>query len=159
MTYSSPFGQGVITAADGKVRHHLWGAANVNLLREAQKLTPGVVIDAMPTDLSETLSDYFRGVPADFSFWGIYSEGLSEFSRKVYNAVRDIKWGETACYSEIAREIGHPRAARGVGSALGNNPVPLFVPCHRVLAKTGRGGWSGPPGWKSRLLKLEGVEV
>ncbi len=157
MTYSSSFGHGVIVAADYRIRHHLWGAPNIDLLGEARQLAPGAVFGAMPAELSEALDGYFKGVRVDFSSRRIYFEGLSEFSIKVYQAVRNIEWGKTACYSDIANQIGHPGAARAVGSALGDNPVPLFVPCHRVLAKGGRGGWSGPPGWKNRLLKLEGV--
>ncbi|HEB13233.1 MAG TPA: methylated-DNA--[protein]-cysteine S-methyltransferase [Actinobacteria bacterium] len=159
MTYSSPFGHGVIVAADNRVRHHLWGAASADLLREAQELVPGAVLDILPPDLSAAIKDYFAGFATDFNCWGIDWSGRSEFSIKVYRAVRSLEWGETASYSEIAGSIGHPQAARAVGSALGDNPVPLFVPCHRVLAKASRGGWSGPPGWKSRLLKLEGVEI
>ena len=137
------------------IRRHLWGDLSSDLLEQAQMAEPQAIFETMPSDLSEALRDYFRGVPADFNSWGININGLSAFSRKVYDAVRGLKWGEKASYSEIARQIGHPKAARAVGSALGKNPIPLFIPCHRVLSRDGEGGWSGPPGWKRRLLKLE----
>ena len=79
------------------------------------------------------------------------------FQQLVWQALREIPVGETRSYGEIARSIGRPRAVRAVGAACGANPVPLLVPCHRVLAANGRlGGFSGGPEWKPRLLRREG---
>ena len=79
------------------------------------------------------------------------------FQRLVWQALREIPVGETRTYGEIARDIGRPRAVRAVGAACGANPVPLLVPCHRVLAANGKlGGFSGGPEWKPRLLRREG---
>jgi methylated-DNA-[protein]-cysteine S-methyltransferase len=82
----------------------------------------------------------------------------TEFQFKVWDAIAKIPFGETRSYGEIAEAIGHPGAARAVGTACGANPLPLFVPCHRVLAARGAIGGYGPTGieTKKRLLKIEG---
>jgi methylated-DNA-[protein]-cysteine S-methyltransferase len=87
-------------------------------------------------------------------------DGIDDFRRAVYAATRAIGPGETATYGEIARGIGAPDAARAVGSALGANPYPIVVPCHRVLASTGAlHGFSAPGGiaTKRRMLEIEGA--
>jgi O-6-methylguanine DNA methyltransferase len=78
------------------------------------------------------------------------------FQRGVWEALLRIPYGETRSYAEIARAVGAPRAVRAVGSANGANPVPLVVPCHRVIASGGRlGGYGGGPDLKRRLLAME----
>lgn len=80
------------------------------------------------------------------------------FQKKVWDAIARIPMGQTRSYGEIAEEVGHPRAARAVGSACGSNPLPLFVPCHRVVASMGRiGGYAGRTDLKIGLLKMEGA--
>jgi methylated-DNA-[protein]-cysteine S-methyltransferase len=83
---------------------------------------------------------------------------LDPFRRRVYAATREVGPGETATYGEIARAIGEPGAARAVGAALGQNPFPIIVPCHRVLAASGAlHGFSAPGGiaTKRRMLEIE----
>jgi methylated-DNA-[protein]-cysteine S-methyltransferase len=90
-------------------------------------------------------------VPLDLS-------GASELERKVYAAALRIPCGEVRTYGEIAQEIGAPGAAQAVGVALGRNPVPILVPCHRILASGGKsGGFSAPGGisTKFRMLEIE----
>jgi len=81
----------------------------------------------------------------------------TEFTRRVYEVVRSIPPGETLTYGEVARGAGRPGAARAVGSVMANNRHPLFIPCHRVVASSGLGGFSSPGGLdqKRRLLALE----
>ena len=84
----------------------------------------------------------------------------TEFRQRVWAALRHIPMGATKSYGEIAKEIGSPKAVRAVGGACGANPVPLLVPCHRVLAANVHlGGFSGGLDWKLRLLAAEGVDV
>jgi O-6-methylguanine DNA methyltransferase len=86
--------------------------------------------------------------------------GLTAFQRQVLQAVSRVPHGTVVSYAELARRIGRPRAARAVGQALGRNPVPLVIPCHRVLASDGSmGGYSGRGGVRTKraLLKLEGA--
>jgi O-6-methylguanine DNA methyltransferase len=81
----------------------------------------------------------------------------TQFQRRVWSALRRIASGRTRSYSEIAEGIGQPKAARAVGSACGANPIPVLVPCHRVLAADHRlGGFSGGLQWKRKLLSREG---
>ena len=87
-------------------------------------------------------------------------EDNTPFQMKVWQALRAIPYGRVRSYGWVARKIGKPRAARAVGSACGANPVPLLVPCHRVVAGDGSlGGFSGGLLNKRRLLKLEGIRV
>lgn len=107
------------------------------------------------------LRDYLKGkrrafdVPVDLRL-------ATPFQRRVLQAALGIPRGQTATYADIARRIGQPGAARAVGQALGRNPVPIVVPCHRVLASDGSlRGYSGGGGvrTKARLLALEGVRL
>ena len=82
------------------------------------------------------------------------------FQRRVLEVVKGIPCGEVRSYSWVAREVGSPKASRAVGTALANNPVPLLVPCHRVVKNDGRvGNYAFGAGDKTRLLKLEGVSL
>ncbi len=91
----------------------------------------------------------FFSVPIDFT-------GLRPFQRKVLELTHRIPFGETRTYSWIARTIGHPLAVRAVGTALGRNPVPIIVPCHRILRSDGGlGGYAFGLDLKTRLLDLE----
>jgi O-6-methylguanine DNA methyltransferase len=81
----------------------------------------------------------------------------TEFQKAVWEELRKIPRGQTRTYGEIAGAIGRPKAARAVGSACGANPLPLFIPCHRVVAKNGLGGFVAGLPWKILLLKMEGA--
>jgi O-6-methylguanine DNA methyltransferase len=84
----------------------------------------------------------------------------TDFQKSVWNALRKISSGKTKSYGEIARAIGNPKAVRAVGGACGANPVPVLIPCHRVLAADGKiGGFSGGLDWKRTLLAREGVKI
>jgi methylated-DNA-[protein]-cysteine S-methyltransferase len=99
------------------------------------------------------------GGRTDLADIALDTEG-SAFERNVWQAARRIPCGEVRSYGDIAREIGAPGAAQAVGLALGRNPVPIVVPCHRVLAADGRtGGFSAPGGvaTKFRILEIEGA--
>lgn len=103
-----------------------------------------------------------RGEQVDFSAVPLDLDDVPDFHRRVYAATRAIPQGETRTYGQLAETLGEPGAARAVGQALGRNPVPVIVPCHRVLAAGGRaGGFSAPGGvvTKQRILALEGVEL
>ncbi|MES1180988.1 MAG: methylated-DNA--[protein]-cysteine S-methyltransferase [Verrucomicrobiota bacterium] len=84
--------------------------------------------------------------------------GKTEFQQSVWRVMRKIPAGKTKSYGEIAAAIGRPKAVRAVGGACGANPVPVLVPCHRILAANKKlGGFSGGLDWKRNLLKREGV--
>jgi len=103
----------------------------------------------------EELSEYFQGKRAFFSV-PVDLSGAPDFQKKVLAATRRIPFGEVRPYAWVARRIGHPRAVRAVGTALGRNPVAFIVPCHRVLQTGGGlGGYLFGTDVKSRLLSLE----
>jgi len=106
---------------------------------------------------------YFEGELVDFSDVPVDLSGQSEFFTRIYQALRRVKYGETTTYGALARDLGAgPEVARDVGAAMATNPVPLIIPCHRVLAAGGKvGGFSAPGGSNSkiRMLRLEGVAV
>ncbi|MCD6050258.1 MAG: cysteine methyltransferase [Verrucomicrobia bacterium] len=82
----------------------------------------------------------------------------SEFQQAVWRELLAIPLGHTRTYGELAARLGNPSGSRAVGAACGANPIPVIVPCHRVLAANGKlGGFSGGAGWKNRLLQIEGV--
>lgn len=106
---------------------------------------------------------YFAGEPVDFSGFSLDLENQSPARRAIYAALRQIGRGKTTTYGALATAAGMtPQAAREVGQAMAHNPIPLIIPCHRVLAVGGKvGGFSAPGGAASkiRMLALEGVEV
>ena len=114
-------------------------------------------------DLQERIIAYFEGENVDFSTDPAVSlDGLSAFDRKVLQTCRKIPRGEITTYGDLAVRVGHPGAARAVGSALAHNPIPLILPCHRVLRSDGSlGGFSAPGGLttKQNLLRHEGSEA
>jgi len=104
--------------------------------------------------LSE-LNKYFRGIPTDLTL-KLDLHG-SDFQKRVWKSLLNIPYGKTASYKDIAAMIGAPYAIRAVGGACGKNPVPIIVPCHRVISADGNlGGYSGGLRIKKALLKLEG---
>ena len=122
---------------------------------------------AMVHRLEVELAEHLAGRRRAFSL-PVILEGVSAWDRRVLEGVREIPWGSTAGYGEVARRIGSPGAARAVGGAVGRNPVGLLVPCHRVIAGNGTlGGYGGS--WfgsrdellalKRALLAVEGAEV
>ena len=85
--------------------------------------------------------------------------GATEFQQSIWRALLRIPTGRTSTYAEVAAAAGHPRAVRAAGSACGANPIPVLVPCHRVVASGGKlGGFSGGLDWKRRLLAREGEQ-
>jgi O-6-methylguanine DNA methyltransferase len=103
----------------------------------------------------EELAEYFQGKRAFFSV-PVDLSGAPDFQKKVLAAARRIPFGEVRPYAWVAQRIGHPRAVRAVGTALGRNPVPFIVPCHRVLQTGGGlGGYLFGTDVKRRLLSLE----
>jgi len=109
--------------------------------------------------LQEQITAYFEGARVDFgSDIHIVLDGLTGFRRAVLATCRSIKYCQTRTYGRLAEESGQPAAARAVGGALAKNPLPLIIPCHRVVRSDGRmGGFSAPGGisLKKKMLDLE----
>jgi methylated-DNA-[protein]-cysteine S-methyltransferase len=139
-------------------------ADNEKILRV--ELAPADIPEQLPIELPEwltTLSDmllrYGSGHPVDFKKVPV-EEPDDDFSRQVYRQLREVGWGATTTYGTIAKLLGKPGHARQVGRLMGENKVPVIVPCHRVLsAGNGLGGFSGGHGLKTKLqlLHMEGT--
>jgi methylated-DNA-[protein]-cysteine S-methyltransferase len=125
----------------------------------AQSAAPPPPIARLITDIVR----YFDGEPADFSDVPVDLGEQSPFFSAVYTEIRKLGRGETTTYGAIAKALGAgPQFARDVGQAMATNPVPLIVPCHRVLAAGGKvGGFSAPGGSqsKAKMLEIEGVKI
>jgi methylated-DNA-[protein]-cysteine S-methyltransferase len=125
---------------------------------------PGAVPAPAPAEVQPAIDGIvalLAGAKRDLRELALDMEGLPAFNRRVYELARTIPPGTTMTYGEVARRLGSPGMARAVGQALGRNPFPIVVPCHRVLAADGRmGGFSAPGGvaTKRKMLEIEGVE-
>lgn len=109
-------------------------------------------------DIFGLFDSYFAGEVVSFDM--PLAPAGTAFELDVWTALRKIPWGATASYGQVAAMIGRPKAARAVGAACGANPLPLIIPCHRVVKADGRiGGYSGGGGvdFKRSLLLLEGI--
>lgn len=114
--------------------------------------------DAMLKQATAELREYFAGERVRFTV-PVRLEG-TRFQRAVWDALTSVPFGTTVSYGDLARAAGKPRAARAVGGAVGANPMPILVPCHRVIGRNGRlTGFSGGSGLATKvaLLELEGV--
>jgi methylated-DNA-[protein]-cysteine S-methyltransferase len=133
-----------------------------NLRRRVANAEPG----SPPAHIAAAVNAakrYFAGEQIDFSDLQLDLSGQDEFFKQVYAAARRVGWGHTTTYGTLAKQLGAgPEVARNVGQAMAKNPVPLIIPCHRVLAAGGKlGGFSAPGGstTKQRMLELEGVSL
>jgi methylated-DNA-[protein]-cysteine S-methyltransferase len=105
----------------------------------------------------EQLQEYFAHRRTTFSL-PLDLTGVSDFTRGVLDAANTIPFGKVRTYGDVARAIGKPRASRAVGNALGRNPIPVIIPCHRVILASGAMGWyTGGPEIKRALLNIEGI--
>ena len=103
------------------------------------------------------MTAYFEGTPIDFAALTLDPRG-TPFQLRVWQELRRIPWGQTISYGELARRVGNPKASRAVGQANAVNPIPLIIPCHRVIAADGGlGGYSSGLDRKRWLLRHEGA--
>jgi O-6-methylguanine DNA methyltransferase len=116
--------------------------------------------DDFVPDVVERVHRLLGGEPVDFADVPLDLESCTPFQRAVVDAAREVPWGDVVTYGELAAHAGYPGAARAAGTVCAGNRFWLFVPCHRVVAATGIGGYgSTGTGLKRRLLELEGVPV
>jgi methylated-DNA-[protein]-cysteine S-methyltransferase len=133
-----------------------------NLLRRLPGAQPGTPPTAV-LDAVNAVKNYFKGEKVEFSGFRLDLDGQNDFFQQIYARARRVGWGQTTTYGALAKEAGvGPEMARDVGQAMAKNPVPLIIPCHRVLAAGGKlGGFSAPGGstTKLRMLELEGIHL
>jgi methylated-DNA-[protein]-cysteine S-methyltransferase len=160
----SRFGQFAIvwqeTRAGPRVRRVLMpraGTLTVDTARESWGAIPGSV--PAVGEVGSRMAAYFAGREIAFRLDLLALEQCSDFQRRVLLAEYDIPRGQVSTYGRIARHLGVPGAARGVGQALARNPFPIIIPCHRAIAADGTlGGYQGGLAMKRALLEMEGVE-
>lgn len=147
------------------------GVAGVQLPERTERETrarmrrrwPGGTDTPPPADIQkvmDAIAALLHGERVDLSGVRLNLEGLPPFNRRVYEVTREIPPGQVLTYGDVAQRLGEPDAARAVGRALGQNPFPVIVPCHRVVAAGGQlGGFSGGAGrvTKQRMLEIEGA--
>lgn len=146
------------------VRWTAAGIAGVLLPNRSGRLGPriedGVDVPVPVRDAIDGMTAVLAGEPLDLRHVVLDERRVDAFRREVYAAAREIAAGTTRSYGEVARAIGRPNSAREVGAALAQNPCPIIVPCHRVVAANGAlTGFSAPGGLatKRRMLELEGA--
>ncbi|MBI5483396.1 MAG: methylated-DNA--[protein]-cysteine S-methyltransferase [Deltaproteobacteria bacterium] len=157
--FSTPFGCGVVQASER-------GIISVELPDMTKKtastgLDTGHKSSLLTENASSLLNRYFNGEVVEFNDIEVDLSGSPPFRDKALRAIRAIPYGEVRSYGQIAAECGSPRAARAVGGAMASNPVPVIIPCHRIVGSNGcLTGFSAPGGEevKMLLLKMEGVE-
>jgi len=133
-----------------------WNRLGVSAAMRSKSAAEFEAVDA-PADLAEKIEDQLEGTRRlRFDL-----RGLTPFSQAVLRKTLEIPRGQVRPYGWIAREIGHPAAVRAVGTALANNPIPYFIPCHRVIRSDGVIGnyGGGGPEVKKNILTLEGVQL
>jgi methylated-DNA-[protein]-cysteine S-methyltransferase len=162
--FDSGFGPvGIAWSSKGACRFQLPEATPAATERRLLGRGIGAVKSNPPPYVERLVADvrrYFLGERVDFADVKLDLSGVSTFHREIYEAALRVGWGETTTYGALAKAAGFPDAARAVGQAMGRNPIPLIIPCHRVLASGGKpGGFSayGGTATKDRMLALEGV--
>ncbi len=145
--YAEPIGLYVIADVDGKTVHSV----------EMTHKKPA--FKAQRTAFMRAVEEYFTTGKDTFASYSPDFAGMTPFRKKVMQELRNVPAGETVTYGELAATAGSPGAARAVGNVMATNPVPLFVPCHRVVATNGLGGFTGGLDVKRALLKLESAKT
>lgn len=159
--YESSIGYVVLVARNGKlIRLNISDAGLYEVKKEVLGLYPGARESLTAFKTVRTLLDrYLRGMPVDFDVEVDISD-CADFTQQVLTKLRTIPYGEVRSYGWIAKELGCPGAGRAVGQAVKRNPLPIIIPCHRVIREDGSiGGFSLGVRLKKKLLALEGVKV
>jgi methylated-DNA-[protein]-cysteine S-methyltransferase len=161
VVYESSIGYIVIVTRNGKIISlDVKGEGMYEARKVVSKLHPDATESLAPFKTIRTLLDrYLQGREVDFEIEVDISH-LGTFTQNVLDELRSIPYGETRTYGWLAKKVGKPGAARAVGQALKRNPIPIILPCHRIIRDDGSiGGFSMGINIKERLLALEGVKI
>jgi O-6-methylguanine DNA methyltransferase len=161
VVYESSIGYIIIVTKNGKVISlDVTDKGTYEARKMVLSFHPDATESMTPFKTIRTLLDrYLQGREVDFDV-EVDISSLGSFTQKVLNELRKIPYGETRSYGWLAKKVGKPGAARAVGQALKRNPVPIIIPCHRIIRDDGTiGGFSMGVNIKERLLALEGVKI
>jgi methylated-DNA-[protein]-cysteine S-methyltransferase len=147
LVYNSPVGPLIISINNQKVIRVKWATV------ASKKGVDKFQLDTFANETIKQLDNYFSGKTDSLGI-KVQMKG-TQFQKDVWESLTRIPIGETKTYSDIASEIGRPRAYRAVGSACARNKIPVIIPCHRVVGRNNVTGWSGNPGAKEWLLEHE----
>jgi methylated-DNA-[protein]-cysteine S-methyltransferase len=155
----SPIGPLLVAATDhGLARIFFDAEPELHLDRLARAFGPRVLRSAPTVDgARRQLDEYFAGSRSSFAL-EVDLRGAAPFARQVLDELARVPYGQTTTYGTLAAKVGAPRAARAVGTVMNRNPIPIVLPCHRVVGSTGSlTGYAGGLHVKERLLRLEGA--
>lgn len=149
--YTCSFGDFLITHSEDEV-------LGLNFIGPEHKYLPKEHKNDFSEEINSQLDEYFSGIRQEFDL--ILKPKGTKFQQKVWEALLNIPYGETKSYKEIAIEVESPKACRAVGTANNKNPIPIIIPCHRVIGSDGRlSGFAGGVNLKEKLLNLEKKKI
>lgn len=151
----TPIGLLTLESDSGRLRAiHFGSFADASLID-----APGVAVEPVLAAAAEQLGEYFEGSRREFDL-PLQLPTEQTFQVRAWKAMAEIPYGQTRTYAELAEAAGSPRASRAGGSACATNPLPIVIPCHRIIRSDGSmGNYGGGLDAKRWLLRLEGVEV
>lgn len=159
LAWTSDLGPLTALSTQGTLAGLLFGSPD--LMREVRKLAGcrswelvaggDPVLESAQSQVQEFLTGARREFDLKLELRG------TEFQKQVWQALREIPYGQVVTYGQLAQKVGRPKASRAVGQANGANPIPIIVPCHRVVSSTGLGGYGGGLPIKRLLLGIEGI--
>ena len=158
--FDTSIGEGTVFASTVGLRRILLPVAP-GVQESGQEQRPGKQ-SSLTIQVAEMLEAFFRGKRISFRHIPVDLDIRTPFRSRILEITREIPYGEVRTYAELARMANAPRAARAAGGALAANPLPVVIPCHRVVATDGRlTGFSAPGGLETKkiLLRLEGLEI
>jgi methylated-DNA-[protein]-cysteine S-methyltransferase len=152
--FDSPVGTLLLAGSSAGLKLVSFGAGS-----RARSVDPDWQVDnAAFVEVVDQLQSYFAGERKNFAL-DLVLEG-TDFQKKVWTALQEIPYGETISYKKLAEAVGRPKAVRAVGAANGANPIPIIIPCHRVIGNDGSlTGFGGGLPLKKQLLELESHQL
>jgi len=157
--FSTPLGWMGLMGSPAGLRQIVLPQPSSQIVQHILSQTVATPADSFFSDLPQRINKYLSGKPT------IFNEALdirdaTSFQQQVWQATYKIPYGQTRSYQWLATQVGHPKAARAVGQAMAANPLPIIIPCHRVITNQGGlGGFRGGLTLKRRLLDLEQTRV
>ncbi len=152
--YQSPIGRLLIAGTNGRLEAIFFP----NSINEFEISNDTQYNEEIFKDILRQLSDYFAGKRQKFEI-DVFPAG-TDFQKKVWQELQNVPFGETVSYGEIAARIDNPKACRAIGMANSKNPIPIIIPCHRIIGKDGSlTGFGGGLDIKRKLLELEGISL